>query len=275
MTYSNGKIVVNAQAAEACSVVDNAPSSWCSPLALWTGVGAASILSGNRDVDRIVLGTTAIIAISCLMNMAQAQCEFSIYFNLPNYVQDSVPTDGQNGIKYVSFINLQKRAKVSQPYKVKGGTCSLGQCGGPSSAGPGGCQCDALCTSLGDCCADYAKSCQKVNNPDGSVSILNDVKDGISFFSQAAGHSSCKGKCGGPSLDGKCMCDDRCHLTKDCCAPRSMHRPSAANVPDKKMTDYLLANKADPSATVPTPTRQANGATRTMVCAPMAKPVAP
>ena len=153
MTYSNGKIVINAKAAAVCAA-SSAPSSFCSPLALWTGAGAASILSGNRDVNRIVLGTTAIIATSSLMNMAQAQCQFDIYFNLPSpYVQDSVPTDAQNGIKFVSFINLEKRAKST--LKVNGGTCSLGQCGGPSSAGPEGCQCDDRCTELGDCCGDY------------------------------------------------------------------------------------------------------------------------
>lgn len=155
--------------------------------------------------------------------MAQAQCQFDIYFNLPNYVQDSDPTDAQNGIKFVSFINLEKRAKST--LKVNGGTCSLGQCGGPSSAGPEGCQCDDRCTELGDCCGDYAKSCQKVII-DGSVSILNNVEGGISFFSSAAGHSSCKGKCGGQSLDGKCMCDDRCHLTNDCCKDKEQVCPT-------------------------------------------------
>ena len=124
---------ISVQAGSMYAYADNSPS-WTSPLALWTGAaGAATLLS--RDVDRAVLGTTAVIAASSLINVALAsQCDtVEIYFNMPKYQQDSIPTSGTNRVKFVAFFYQEQREKVS--ITVQGGTCSRGQCG---SCGEGG-----------------------------------------------------------------------------------------------------------------------------------------
>ena len=125
VSYFSDRIVVDSGVSNKYA---SSASSWCSPLALWTGAaGAATIL--NRDMDRAVLGTTAIIAASSLMNVAlAADCnKVEIYFNLPNYVQDSYPASGKDGVQFVAFYSNAKRSKVT--ITVTGGTCSMGQCG--------------------------------------------------------------------------------------------------------------------------------------------------
>ncbi|WP_437821453.1 hypothetical protein [Sorangium sp. So ce1078] len=62
-----------------------------------------------------------------------------------------------------------------------------GRCGG---AAPGGCFCDSVCSTYGDCCSDYAPEC----NP-----------------------NSCSGSCGGRAPGG-CWCDSACSSFGDCCS---------------------------------------------------------
>ncbi len=66
------------------------------------------------------------------------------------------------------------------------GTCS-GSCGGSA----GSCFCDAACSALGDCCADYAPICET---------------------------DSCWEGCGGAAPSGACWCDDLCASYGDCCS---------------------------------------------------------
>jgi hypothetical protein len=70
------------------------------------------------------------------------------------------------------------------------GSCSQ-SCGGASK--DGACMCDALCASLGDCCADHTAKCG----------------------------GTCAGSCGGKSKDGACWCDAACKSSGDCCLDKS------------------------------------------------------
>ena len=82
-------------------------SYYCSPLVLWAGAaGATSILSGGRDVDRLLLGTTAVITASSLMTVAFAECAtIEISFNVPNYFRDvnASRISSVSGEQFVSF----------------------------------------------------------------------------------------------------------------------------------------------------------------------------
>merc|ERR1719326_519472 len=131
MVYSNGQISIDPSiggysGAGGFNTFTDAASALCSPLTLWTGAaGAAAIMSGNRHVDRAVIGTTAVLAASSLMNVALADnCKYQVYFNIPNYKQDSEPVV-KKGKMYVAFRSSVERQKVD-PIKVKDGTCSFG-----------------------------------------------------------------------------------------------------------------------------------------------------
>jgi hypothetical protein len=70
------------------------------------------------------------------------------------------------------------------------GSCDE-SCGGQSKDGT--CYCDALCTSTGDCCADFQATCS----------------------------GSCEGSCGDQSATGPCYCDDFCVEAGDCCLDKA------------------------------------------------------
>ena len=85
-------------------------------------------------------------------------------------------------------------------YAIPAGSC-VGSCG---TLGKGDCYCDAMCSQLGDCCADYAKAgCAGVTACGGSAP------------------KSCKGMCGKQSA-GLCWCDTSCEIIGDCCPDKML-----------------------------------------------------
>lgn len=88
------------------------------------------------------------------------------------------------------------------------GSCA-GNCGGEGSAGTS-CYCDAQCVETGDCCSDYAASCD--GNGDGGGD-----NDGGDNGGGGGNNPSCVGKCGMSDDQGGCFCEDTCLEFEDCC----------------------------------------------------------
>lgn len=89
-----------------------------------------------------------------------------------------------------------KRGGASLPRglgKADGWLSCGGVCG---EQAPGGCWCDELCSTYGDCCADKVSVCDT-----------------------AAPEPSCQQACGGKSKEG-CWCDELCATYGDCCADK-------------------------------------------------------
>lgn len=84
--------------------------------------------------------------------------------------------------------------KSSATCKPVSGSCK-GICGKQASSG---CWCDSKCTSLGDCCSDFTKTCACGANP----------------------QLTCKGTCGAKGAGG-CWCDASCVTLGDCCSDKA------------------------------------------------------
>ena len=80
------------------------------------------------------------------------------------------------------------------------GSC-VGYCGTKSALS---CWCDSVCTTLGDCCADF-----------GVVGCAGVTSCGASA-------NSCSGACGAQSNTGYCYCDTICNQIGDCCPDKAL-----------------------------------------------------
>ena len=85
-----------------------------------------------------------------------------------------------------------------------------------------GCQCDATCTNIGDCCDDYDDVC----HPNGTTTTTTTIESAITTTTttSTAGPTppellSCEQRCGIKYDAGlQCQCDEKCEQHNECCS---------------------------------------------------------
>lgn len=184
-----------------------------------TQTGSALCNNGQHPefIDHLVTGTLATAAI------APGSFEQLLYSNAD------------------SGYDLSDHCPLSIELDFEGGpppaSSCVGSCGGQS---PGGCWCDDLCESFGNCCADKAAVCDApppdpdsceghcgAQAPggcwcdDACVSFGNCCADKVAACgSPPPDPDSCEGHCGGQAPGG-CWCDSACSFYGDCCDDES------------------------------------------------------